>query len=134
MRDETQYKKIYRTVETADGKKSYDIFVRQGSHTTVSTIQSEKIAEGEERTLSVFLREEDGKVTLEVWTGFVGDALKKYERQFMTEVDYDAGTLLMNESYEGCMNVYNHTPQIAEISERIVGFAKLQMKMKQKTL
>lgn len=132
---EERYRRVYRTFETADGKKSFDLFVRQDKDkTTISTIQSEKIAEGEEQTLSVFMREEKGKVFLEFWTGFVGDGLKKYERQFMTEVEYNTGTLLMAEVYDNVLHTYNRSENIGRISEKIIDFAQLQMKRKQKTL
>lgn len=132
---ETRYRRIYRTYTEEDGKKSWDLFVRQdGEKTTVSSIISEKIAEGEEKTISAFLREAKNNVTLEVWTGFVGDALKKYERQFIANVDYDIGTLFMSEIYDNALHIYNHTTSVAKVSEKIVDFAKMQMKKKQKSL
>lgn len=132
---ETRYRRIYRTYTAEDGKKSWDLFVRQDKDkTSVSTIQSEKIAEGEEKTISAFLREEKGNVTLEVWTGFVGDTLKKYERQFIANVDYDIGTLFMSEIYDNALHIYNRTNSVAKVSEKIVEFATMQMKKKQKSL
>lgn len=132
---ETRYRRIYRTYTAEDGKKSWDLFVRQDKDkTSVSTIQSEKIAEGEEKTISAFLREEKNNVTLEVWTGFVGDALKKYERQFIANVDYDIGTLFMSEIYDNALHIYNRTATVAKVSEKIVDFAMMQMKKKQKSL
>lgn len=132
---ETRYRRIYRTYTAEDEKKSWDLFVRQDKDkTSVSTIQSEKIAEGEEKTISAFLREAKSTVTLEVWTGFVGDGLKKYERQFIANVDYDVGTLFMSEIYDNALHLYNRTPSIAKVSQKVIEFAEIQMKKRQKSL
>ena len=132
---ETRYRRIYRTYTTEDGKKSWDLFVRRDNNkSTISTIVSEKIAEGEEKTISAFLREEKGNVTLEVWTGFVGDALKKYERQFIANVDYDIGTLFMSEIYDNALHIYNHTSSVSKVSDKIIEFSHIQMMKKQKSL
>lgn len=131
---EEKYRRLYRSYETEDKKRSYDLFVRQDKdRTTVSTIQGEKIAEGEEKTISVFLREENHIISMEVWTGFVGDALKKYERQYTARVDYDIGTLFMSEIYDNALRINNRTPSVAKVSEKIVDFAKMHRE-KQKSL
>jgi hypothetical protein len=132
---EERYRRLYRTFETTDGKKSYDLFIRQDKDkTTISTIQSEKTTEGEEHTLSVFLREEKKEVNIEVWSGSVGEGIKHYERKFTTKIEYDAGMLFMSEIYDNALRSYNRTDTIALISDKLVDFAKIQMKKKQKNL
>ena len=124
--------RVYRRKENEN--KTYELYanfgkdrVSVGTTQTVTTVDTEK-------TLSVYLREEFGKATCEVWVGIITPNLKKFERQFFSDMDLEKGVQAINEFYNQMSQVYNGTDGIIAISERMVDVSKLLRDERQKPL
>lgn len=113
---------MYRKKE--DGDKTYELYANFGRNRSVGTTQTVKNADAE-RTISVHLKEEFGKTTCERWQGVITPNLRKYERQFFSDMDLEKGVQAINEFFSQMKQVYNGSDAVMEISDRIVEVSKM---------
>lgn len=115
--------RVYRKKE--EGDKTYELYANFGrDRRSVGTTQTVKNVDTE-RTISVHLREEFGKATCERWVGVITPNLRKYERQFFSDMDLEKGVQVINEFFSQMKQVYNGSDAVIEISDRIVEVSKM---------
>ncbi len=116
------YERVYR--RTQIGEKQYEVFATMGKvKRQVGTIQTTVTAE-KETSDAVYIREENGISSVEVWTGEITPTLKKYVRQQFAILSMDLGIHAIHEFYDQACKVYQGTEDVATISEKMVDFAK----------
>lgn len=116
------YERVYR--RTQIGEKQYEVFATMGKvKRQVGTIQTITTAD-KETSYAVYIREENGVSSVEVWTGELTTALKKYVRQQITILSMDLGIRAIQEFYDQACKVYQGTEDVATISEKIAEFAR----------
>jgi hypothetical protein len=127
-----QYERIYK--KTQIGEKQFEIFSYIGkTKRQIGTVQT--ISTGEsEKTYSVYIREEFDKASVQVWEGFITPNLKKFERVFYADLDFDLGIQAIQNFHDQTLKVFNGTDGVMEISDRIIEVSKMARNEKQKHL
>lgn len=126
------FERVYK--KTQMGEKEYELF---GNITktkrqvgTIVTTQTSEV----QSSLSVYLREQFNKATVEIWTGTITQDMKRFDRTFFADIDVERGVHAINELFSQMMQVYNGTDAVKEISDRIVDVSNLARDEKQKPL
>jgi hypothetical protein len=132
--NEMNQNRIYRKFESPDGKV-IEVFAHGGigKHsisTIITTIEKDKT----ERSLSVSIKDDFDKCSLEIWDGIKSPTLRKYQRQYYTELSTEVGTQAIREFFSNIAQVYNNTSEVLHISEKLIEFSNLIREEKQKTL
>lgn len=116
------YERVYR--RTQIGEKQYEVFATMGkAKRQIGTIQTTVTADSES-SVAVYIRNENGIASVEIWDGKITENLKKYVRQQFTTLPLDLGIHAIQEFYDQACKVYQGTEDVATISEKIVDFAR----------
>jgi hypothetical protein len=127
-----QYERIYK--KTQVGEKQFEVFAYMGkTKRQIGTTQTISTTESE-RTYSVYIREEDGKISVQGWSGVITPDLKQFKKIFFAELNLELGVQAIQDFYDQTLKVFNGTDGVADISERIVELANMSRKEKQKPL
>ncbi len=116
------------------GEKEYQLFgnitkMKRQVGTIVTTASSEV-----ERSLSVYLKEEFNKATVEIWVGTITPNMRRFDRTFLADIDVERGVHAINELFSQMMQVYHGSDAVKEISDRIVDVSNLLRDERQKQL
>jgi hypothetical protein len=143
MEDQNEEKKKqYRVVrQYHDEEKGldYDLYMNlKPDLKRITTIQTRTISEGVSASEFVVVIEDEskGKCKIEQWKGEKDtvSGLVQSKRQFEKEVNYDIGHLFVSEITQNCFAIKNNSPAVAQVSDKVLDFAKMEHRRVQKVL
>jgi hypothetical protein len=142
METQSEEKKKYRVIRqyhNKDRKLDYDLYMNLKSDLKrITTIQTRTIAEGVNTSEFVVVIEDEtrNKCTVEYWRGQkdVVTGFMHSKRQFQREINYDVGHLFVSEITQNCFSIPNNSEHVAEISDKVLEFAKTENGKTQKIL
>jgi hypothetical protein len=133
-----QYRVVRQYHDTERGLE-YDLYMNlKPDLKKITTIETRTISEGASTSEFVVVIEDKskGKCKLEMWKGEkdVVSGVVQSKRQFEKEVDYNIGHLFVSEITQNAFAIKNNSPAVAQVSDKILDFAKMEHRKVQKVL
>ena len=126
--------RIYRRFESQDGKV-FEVFANAGiGKHSITTIQTTVEKDKSEKSLSVSIKDDLDKCSLEIWSGILTPVLRKYSREYFAELSTEVGVHAIREFFNHVAQVHSNTSDVLHISKMIVEFSTMVREEKQKSL